>query len=296
MPLLSDIDKLWLSFQLVCAVAQIHGENFYHGDIKPGNVLLTSWDWLFLSDFAPYKPVYLPSDNWGDYQFFFTSVSTKIIGCYVAPEKFVPAQVDVNVASLKALQTMDIFSLGCVLAEVYLDGNTLFDLPRLQEYKKDIYNPMILLKNIENKGMREIIMSMISINPGERKTAKEYLEMMMIKKVVPFSFGQFIYYFLALMTHPGLSSSDGKVAAVFTHLHAIWKSCFNCEPPEITQSLNSVVFESIRNFPFGETLAGIFPNNLPYCVKYNNLDKELVESIVNDSTFEEMKFILYLIQ
>jgi serine/threonine protein kinase len=34
-----------------------------HGDIKAENVLLTSWGWAFLADFAPYKPTYLPADN-----------------------------------------------------------------------------------------------------------------------------------------------------------------------------------------------------------------------------------------
>jgi len=27
------------------------------------NVLLTSWSWVFLSDYAPYKPTFLPADN-----------------------------------------------------------------------------------------------------------------------------------------------------------------------------------------------------------------------------------------
>jgi serine/threonine protein kinase len=34
-----------------------------HGDIKAENVLLTSWGWALLADFAPYKPTYLPADN-----------------------------------------------------------------------------------------------------------------------------------------------------------------------------------------------------------------------------------------
>ncbi len=49
MPLLSKIDKLWLSFQLLCALVQIHSENFYHGDIKTDNVMVTSWNWVFLT-------------------------------------------------------------------------------------------------------------------------------------------------------------------------------------------------------------------------------------------------------
>lgn len=32
----------------------------YHGDIKTENVLVTSWNWVYLVDFASYKPTYLP--------------------------------------------------------------------------------------------------------------------------------------------------------------------------------------------------------------------------------------------
>ena len=76
-PLLTDLDKLWLSFQLICAVVQTHENNLYHGDIKTDNVVLTSWNWLLLVDFAPYKPIYLPSENLGDYTFFFRHESKK---------------------------------------------------------------------------------------------------------------------------------------------------------------------------------------------------------------------------
>lgn len=34
-----------------------------HGDIKAENVLLTSWGWVLLADWASYKPTYLPADN-----------------------------------------------------------------------------------------------------------------------------------------------------------------------------------------------------------------------------------------
>ena len=52
-----------MAFQLLEAVAQAHGAGVCHGDITCENVLVTSWNWVFLSDFASYKPTTLPADN-----------------------------------------------------------------------------------------------------------------------------------------------------------------------------------------------------------------------------------------
>lgn len=59
-PFLNLLERKWIAFQLLCAVTSIHSKQVYHGDIKTENVLVTSWNWVFLTDFAPFKPVYLP--------------------------------------------------------------------------------------------------------------------------------------------------------------------------------------------------------------------------------------------
>ena len=53
----------WIAFQLLHALAQCHERGVCHGDIKCENVLVTSWDWVYLADFASYKPVRLQADN-----------------------------------------------------------------------------------------------------------------------------------------------------------------------------------------------------------------------------------------
>ncbi len=54
----------WVCYQLLLAAAQCHGRGVVHGDIKSENVLLTSWAWVYLADFAAgLKPVALPADN-----------------------------------------------------------------------------------------------------------------------------------------------------------------------------------------------------------------------------------------
>lgn len=57
-----------------------------HGDIKLENILITSWNWVLLADFASFKPTYLPEDNPGDYSYFFDASRRRT--CYIAPERF----------------------------------------------------------------------------------------------------------------------------------------------------------------------------------------------------------------
>jgi len=286
MPVLNPADKLWIAFQLTCAVTQIHEEKFYHGDIKTDNVVVTSWNWVLLTDFGPYKPTYLPSENLGDYQFFFTAETNEIDGCYLAPEKFVAPDFDFNSGTLEVKQAMDVFSLGCVLAELFLNGVYLFDLPKLQGYKNGKYDPIEVLRDIKPIGMRNIIIDMLQLNPLDRKAAKEYVQMM-VSDAVPTFITQFAYYFMGALLHPELASSDKKVAMIYTHLDAIWRCCFNKQVPLIEQSINDIVFESIHCVPMKEIISNIRPKGLLYCIEYDNEVKILEENLLPRSN--EMK-------
>ena len=111
----------WIAFQLLVALAQVHERGVCHGDIKCENALVTSWNWLYLADFASYKPTYLPVNNpvsvpvllfpfrwpaWclsgqalslkhgmcvrqADFSFYFDTGGRR--RCYIAPERFYEA-------------------------------------------------------------------------------------------------------------------------------------------------------------------------------------------------------------
>lgn len=91
-PFLEDIEKKWLAFQLLQAIRDAHAQRVYHGDIKTENCLVTSWNWLYLTDFSSsFKPTYLPEDNPADFSFYFDTSGRRT--CYLAPERFWEAKI-----------------------------------------------------------------------------------------------------------------------------------------------------------------------------------------------------------
>lgn len=85
-PFLHDIEKRFLIFQILKALEICHDEGVCHGDISPENIMVTSWNWLVLTDFSPFKPVMIPVDDPADFNFFYDSMGRK--RCYVSPERF----------------------------------------------------------------------------------------------------------------------------------------------------------------------------------------------------------------
>lgn len=135
-PHLADIDRLWLVYQLMEAVAATHACGVRHGDLKPENVLLTSWNWLLLSDLAPYKPVYLNLEHTADFTYFFDTSGSR--RCCIAPERFVRGSAAVMRARAGAhvSASMDTFSLGCIIAELWI-GEPLFQYSDMMAFIQD---------------------------------------------------------------------------------------------------------------------------------------------------------------
>ena len=73
---------------MILAVYTVHKDfNFYHGNIRTSNYLLTNYELLILTDFALYKPIYIleESENGlAEFRFFYGSSINK---CTLAPEK-----------------------------------------------------------------------------------------------------------------------------------------------------------------------------------------------------------------
>ncbi|KAJ5813182.1 hypothetical protein N7447_010205 [Penicillium robsamsonii] len=203
-PFLEHIEKKWIAFQLLCALRDCHSLDIYHGDIKTENVLVTAWNWLYLSDFSSsFKPTFLPEDNPADFSFFFDISGRRT--CYLAPERFCvageePSESRVNWA-------MDIFSAGCVIAELFLES-PIFNLSQMYKYRKGEYSPEhSQLAKIEDPEIRELILHMIQLEPESRYSADEYLNFWK-GKAFPEYFYSFLHQYMSLMTDPSSGRPD----------------------------------------------------------------------------------------
>lgn len=189
-PFLTHIEKKWIAFQLICAVNEIHSLQIVHGDIKTENVLVNSFLWVSLADFASYKPVYLSKNHpSADFNYYFDISRRRT--CYLAPERLdstrdlssPPASTDMIVNEVmppdpnEFKASMDIFSLGCVIAELFME-RPLFDFAHLLAYRDNKYDPYndIVNEIRGDKPLLDMILSMLSLDPNKRKTANEYLQ------------------------------------------------------------------------------------------------------------------------
>lgn len=193
-----------MAFQLLCALRDCHARDVYHGDIKAQNVLVTSWNWLYLSDFSSaFKPVMLPDDNPGDFSYFFDSSGRRT--CYIAPERFY-ASGEGPPQKAKMTWAMDIFSAGCVIAQMFLESE-IFSLAQLYKYRRGEYDPVIThLGVISDKDVRDMISSMIQLDPEKRYSAEQYLDFGK-GKVFPTYFYNFLHQYMELITDPSSGNS-----------------------------------------------------------------------------------------
>ncbi|GAV84346.1 Pkinase domain-containing protein/WD40 domain-containing protein/HEAT domain-containing protein [Cephalotus follicularis] len=230
-PFLSLVEKIWLAFQLLLAVQQCHEKGICHGDIKCENVLVTSWNWLYLADFASFKPTYIPYDDPSDFSFFFDTGGRRL--CYLAPERFYEHGGEMQVAQDAPLKpSMDIFAVGCVIAELFLEGQPLFELSQLLAYRRGQYDPSQHLEKIPDSGIRKMILHMIQLEPDSRLSAESYLQNY-AGVVFPYYFTPFLHNFYCCWNplHP-----DMKVAMCQSVFHEILKQMMGSRSNEVTDA------------------------------------------------------------
>ena len=86
-----------------------------------------------------------------------------------------------------------------MIAELFLEGSSLFTLSQLFKYKSGEYNPSTSLNKIEDKNIRELVQHMIQIDPNARLSAQDYLTQWH-GKAFPHYFYSFLYKYMSSLT------------------------------------------------------------------------------------------------
>ena len=245
-PFLTALEKRWFAYQVLEGLRQLHSGNVRHGDLKTENLLCTSWNWLLLTDLSFYKPTYLPADNPADYSFYFETTRRR---CYLAPERFysagerektlqaayaqsqqlhpshslsssastgnlhhaaiTPAASNFDPATVT--EAMDVFSAGCCIAEIFMEGEPLFDLSQLLSYREGVFDvASVLQAKIADADIRDLVQHMIQLSPSQRFSAKGYLREW-TPRSFPSSFSYLHKLFTRLMQPDQLSTPDQKL-------------------------------------------------------------------------------------
>ncbi|ORY34315.1 hypothetical protein BCR39DRAFT_556705 [Naematelia encephala] len=180
-PYLAEVEKKWIGFQLLTCLRDARTRKISHGDIKSENVLITSDLHLLLTDFSSsFKPTFLPLDDPSDFSFFYDTSARRT--CYIAPERFFSSDSKLaeerralasggdawSKRNGRVTEEMDVFSAGCVLAEMWSDGRTVFSLSEMFAYREGSVGLEGILDNIEDENVKTMISQMLSREPGDR--------------------------------------------------------------------------------------------------------------------------------
>eukprot|EP00759_Apiculatamorpha_spiralis_P036026 PhF_6_TR36381/c2_g1_i2/m.53462/K08333/PIK3R4, VPS15; phosphoinositide-3-kinase, regulatory subunit 4 len=173
-PFLSQEQKLFVVYQLLQGVALMSKLKVPHGDIKTENVMITATGWVYLTDFAPFKPTFIPANNPADFTYYYDTTEQRV--CFLAPERFFDPEVD-GVPSnyyLNPTEAMDVFSIGCIAAHILTEDPLLY-LPDVLALRR---NELNISEHLEKRGITDSnllkwLSEMLARDPTKRPTAQE---------------------------------------------------------------------------------------------------------------------------
>ena len=223
-PHLTTAHKKWIAIQILLSLAQLHSVGVIHGDIKNENIFLVGSFHAILTDFSTFiKPVYLPlNDPVAATSLFFES-GIKRRRCFIAPERFTE-KVSGRVLDehgrrmtffdkqfTRDFIRMDIFSAGLAIAELFLDGQHVVDLPELLAYRNgsfDLYSQV--LANIPEPTIRDIVTKMTNADPTQRyPSGISCLEELF--RSLGSGFTSILLPLLLVSTHPAYANADMRM-------------------------------------------------------------------------------------
>ncbi|CAI2325991.1 unnamed protein product [Caenorhabditis sp. 36 PRJEB53466] len=231
-PFVVDAEKLWYIFLLFKALSQCETAGVCHGDLKSQNVLISSSNWLQITDFAPFKPCFLTQDNPSWFTYFFDTSRRQ--SCYIAPERFISAAEYNEKYQEKGDEwlfgsltpRMDIFSAGCIVFELLADRPP-FTYSSLCEYRSmndgDAANMLQRLTNDVPPQYRPLLRLLLNRDPTFRISANAVLTGAALS--FPRILESFLFRYLdrfrplyGASTSPSETSDDFSQALEFSYL------------------------------------------------------------------------------
>ena len=286
----SEIEKKWICFQLLNGLEQIHSKSRCHGDIKPNNILLTSKLSVFLTDISVYKPVYLPIEDLQYYNtYFYSSEHDK--SCYLAPERFIINSNDIKKTN-ELTPEMDIFSLGVVMSEIFLEKFSIFTQNDIINYKNKKIDLKDKLREIKDINIKKTLMNMLEVDPEKRIKLNDLI-ILFGDSLCPAPITKFMMNLNIMIVGYEYYHNDLLVALLYKHFQQIWKSlCIKNKnltellnsPPNLRKKLNRKVVISLLN-----NVNTIYKttNKFPLAFIPNENKETFVETEINENFFQE---------
>ena len=119
------------------------------------------------------------------------------------------------------LPEMDIFSAGCALLELWSEGTAPFEFSQLLAYRAgemELVNKH--LNGIENEKLRNLIASMIILNPKHRKSAEIYLDEER-GRLFPEYFYSFLQSYMQMFSFVPIMPPDDKIRVLYKDIGQI---------------------------------------------------------------------------
>ena len=239
---LTQSEKKLICLQLLLNLYNLHSKNIIHGDLKLSNILFTSKLNVFLSDVAIYKPINFNYTDISVYNTFFRNNNNIFEDfCYLSPNRII---INNEKKNDKILIEDDIFSLGIILAEIFLGEEGLFKIDDLINFKtKNIkFDLEKKIKKINDKKIENLLLTKMINLDSISNTEKIILEF--IKKICPSPISSFFIHFNYLICYENYFENDLIIALIWRHFKQIWKIMFKNEKiPEIKHKPNLKTIE-----------------------------------------------------
>jgi len=200
--------------------------------------------------------------------------------CYIAPERFVSTTMMGGTAAGVTTTTtttttpmttafsnynhltpaMDIFSAGCVMMELWLNGDRALDLGDLMEYRasrgKLVPQLQQKLNKIESSALRAACKHMVQVDPRERLSAQAYLERLQAAGAVPQVMESCLEPFLQKVSNPkelNIITPDARLALAALYYEQVLWETLGVKDPKGVAYLQRVLGSTKVEMEFGET-------------------------------------------